>query len=239
MNMWPMALFQYRCDFRVFRRLKTSSEALGLSTAVIKRSCSHEEADTMFIFGEESSCKSLPRTRPKTPDCWHADRFSPNRASLTAAVRYFVWVWHPGPTNPEQQQMEAIWTEIFGAFDALRSSWAALAVSATSADISQGHHGLPILVTRGRGRSMDQDSERITHRTSHSPQQTQQCPQDRARSQAVGRSYDIWERSYRHADFAVPRVSLASILRTGTTLQLGDHELASGDWREGEVLFPL
>jgi hypothetical protein len=22
-------------------------------------------------------------------------------------------------------------------------------------------------------------------------------------------------------------------------VQLGDHELASGDWREGEVLFPL
>jgi hypothetical protein len=28
-------------------------------------------------------------------------------------------------------------------------------------------------------------------------------------------------------------------LTTHLYLQLGDHELASGDWREGEVLFPL
>jgi hypothetical protein len=37
----------------------------------------------------------------------------------------------------------------------------------------------------------------------------------------------------RHVFYISPLYSL------NAGLQLGDHELASGDWREGEVLFPL
>jgi hypothetical protein len=40
--------------------------------------------------------------------------------------------------------------------------------------------------------------------------------------------------------FDKPTFILESRLKiTHLYLQLGDHELASGDWREGEVLFPL